>query len=210
MRSDTREMKRLVADTTGSRLALRSAQLGLDGGPVGIFVGGLYSDKRLEFLIAAADRIRIAIPDFNLVVIGGGSELELLRLLAASRPWIKVMGPKFGAEKVELMMLGQLFLMPGLVGLGVVDAGAAGLPTVTTAFPYHSPEIAYVEDGVSGVIVQDWENPAAYADEAAALLRSPERLAAMRTAAMQMAEGLTIEAMAQRFSDGVLQALAAD
>ncbi len=153
--------------------------------------------------------MRDRVPDFELLVVGGGIELPLMRELAASRPWIKVTGPRFGAEKVELMLLGKLFLMPGLVGLAVVDAGAAGLPTVTTAFPYHSPEIAYVEHGVNGVIVSEWEDPAAYADAVAGLLEDLPRLAAMQAAATQMAGRLTIEAMAERFAEGVLRALAA-
>ena len=173
-----------------------------------MFVGSLYPNRRLPFLVDAADRIRGRVPDLTLIVVGGGEQLPLMQELASSRPWIKVMGPRFGADKVELMLLGQLFLMPGLVGLAVVDAGAAALPTVTTAFPYHSPEIAYIEHGANGIVVTDWENPQAYADAVANLLEDPTRLAAMRVAAERMATELTIEAMADRFAEGVLKSLA--
>lgn len=206
---DTSEVRELIAAVTPDRLAERRTELGLSGEAVGVFVGGLYEDKRLAFLVAAADRVRARVPSFELVVVGGGEQLPLVRDLTATRPWIKVTGPRFGADKLEVMLLGKLFLMPGLVGLAVVDAGAAGLPTVTTAFPYHSPEIAYVEHDVNGVIVADWENPTSYADAVTALLEDPARLAAMQAAARRMAEGLTIKAMAQRFVDGVMQALAA-
>ena len=206
---DTSEVRELVAAATPEGLAARRAELGIAGEHVGVFVGGLYDDKRLAFLVDAADRIRARVPDFELLVVGGGDQLPLMQELAASRPWIKVTGPRFGADKVELMLLGKLFLMPGLVGLAVVDAGAAGLPTVTTAFPYHSPEIAYVEHGVNGVVVADWQDPAVYADAVAGLLEDPSRLTAMQAAARRMADGLTIEAMARRFADGVMQALAA-
>ncbi len=206
---DTSEVRQQVAATSTERLAALRTELGLVGNNIGVLVGSLYPDRRLAFLVDAADRIRARVTDFELVIVGGGPDLPLVQELAATRQWIKVTGPRFGAEKVELMLLGKLFLMPGLVGLAVVDAGAAGLPTVTTAFPYHSPEIAYVEHDVNGVIVVDWENPAAYADAVASLLENPARLAAMQAAAHRMAEGLTIEAMAQRFADGVMQALAA-
>lgn len=206
---DTSEVRSLVAATNLERLQARRLELGIIGKSVGVFVGGLYEDKRLTFLVDAADRIRIQVSDFELIVIGGGDQLPLIQELAITRPWIKVLGPRFGADKVELMLLGHLFLMPGLVGLAVVDAGACKLPTVTTAFPYHSPEIAYVQHEVNGVIVPDWEDPEAFANAVSRLLQDPVRLAAMRTAAEQMAEGLSIEAMANRFAAGVLKALTA-
>lgn len=204
---DTAEVRAAVATVTPDRLAARRAELGIASENVGVFVGGLYADKRLNFLIAAVDRIRARVPEFTLIVAGGGEQLPLMKEFATTRPWVKVMGPCFGAEKVELMLLSQLFLMPGLVGLAIVDAGAASLPTVTTAFPYHSPEIAYIENGVNGVIVPDWEDPQAYADTVAELLEAPAQLAMMRAAAEQMAERLTVEAMADRFAEGVLKAL---
>jgi L-malate glycosyltransferase len=38
-------------------------------------------------------------------------------------------------------------LMPGLVGLAVLDAFADGIPRVTTVIEYHSPEIEYLVPG---------------------------------------------------------------
>ena len=206
---DTSEVRALIKAVTPARLAERRRELGINSQHVGVFVGGLYPDKRLAFLIEAADHIRVRVPDFTLIVAGGGEQLTLMKELASTRPWVKVLGPRFGADKVELMLLGQLFLMPGLVGLAVVDAGAAGLPTVTTAFPYHSPEIAYIKNGVNGVIVPDWQHPKAYADSVTELIINAPRLIAMQTEASQMADRLTIESMAERFAAGVLRALPA-
>ena len=142
-------------------------------------------------------------------MVGGGSDLPLVRQLAETRPWLKVMGPRFDRDKVELMLLGQIFMMPGLMGLAILDAGVAGLPVATTAFPWHSPEIAYLDPGQNGVMVQAWEDPAAYADAVAALLTDPARLAAMGEAVRAMAARYSIEAMAENFARGILAALAA-
>lgn len=206
---DTSEIRRFADAVTSEKLGLLRSELALIGTHIGVFVGGIYPDKRMDFLIAAADQVRKRIPEFELLVIGGGSDLQLVENLAQDRPWIRVLGPRFGQEKVELMMLGHLFLMPGLVGLAVIDAATAGLPTVTTAFPYHSPEIAYINDGLNGVIVQDWKNSAAYGNAVADLFTDPERLNAMRAAALRMADSLTIETMAERFAEGVLKVLSA-
>jgi glycosyltransferase involved in cell wall biosynthesis len=205
---DTSEVHTLATAVTPERLAERRAELEIENGPVGIFVGGIYGDKLISYLVAAADIIRARLPNFTLIVAGGGVDLALVEELAANRPWLKVLGPRFGVDKVELMRLSNLFLMPGLVGLAVLDAAAAGLPTVTTSFPYHSPEIAYIEDDVNGVVVRGWQEPANYADAVVTLLNDSKRLARITASAQAMSERYTVETMAMRFAAGVRDALA--
>ena len=199
--------QQLTASTSEARSAL-AASMGLVGNNVGVFVGGIYPDKRMRFLINAADRIRVRVPDFELIVAGGGSDLPLVGQLAQDRSWIHVMGPRFGQQKIDLMALGHVFMMPGLMGLAILDAGTVGLAIATTDFPWHSPEIAYLEPGVSGLKVADWENPEAYAEEVAALLLDRPALERMREGARAMADRYSIEAMARNFASGVLKALA--
>jgi len=199
--------QQLTASTSEARGAL-AASMGLVGNNVGVFVGGIYPDKRMRFLISAADRIRVRVPDFELIVAGGGSDLPLVSHLAQGRSWIHVMGPRFGQQKIDLMALGHVFMMPGLMGLAILDAGTVGLAIATTDFPWHSPEIAYLEPGVSGLKVADWENPEAYAEEVAALLLDRPALERMREGARAMADRYSIEAMARNFASGVLKALA--
>ncbi|WP_230772201.1 glycosyltransferase family 4 protein [Sphingomonas sp. Leaf4] len=206
---DSGTVRRAANAVTAERMQARRVELGLTGNNVAVFVGGLYPDKRLDYLVAAADLIRASVPDFELIVAGGGVDLPLIKQLATSRPWIKVMGPRFGTDKVELMRLGKIFLMPGLLGLAILDAAAAGLPTITTDFPWHSPEIAYLENGVNGLRVQGWDDPAAYAVAVVGLLGDTERLQNMTAAARLLSDNYTIEAMAERFADGVRAALAA-
>ncbi|WP_181703813.1 glycosyltransferase family 4 protein [Chthonobacter albigriseus] len=205
---DTSTLRSQAAAVTAERLAIRRAELGLVGSNTCVYVGGIYPDKRVPFLVECLDLIRAAVPDFEFVAVGGGVDLPLLEQAAKDRPWLKVTGPRFGQDKVELMALGKLFLIPGLVGLAVLDAGVMGLPVVTTDYPYHSPEIAYLEDGRSGLIVKPWSDAKAYADAVIGLLGS-DRLPAMSEASRAIAARYTIEAMAERFAEGVLKALAA-
>lgn len=206
---DTGALQAMAASIDDADAAAFAASLGADSAQIGIFVGGLYSDKRLTFLVAAADRVRARVPNFNLLIVGGGTSFDEVKAAAASRPWMIVTGPRFGREKVMLMRAAKLFLMPGLVGLAVLDAAAVGLPIVTTTYPYHSPEIAYVEDGVQGTIVQDWQDEAAYADAVATLLEDDAIRRRMAAAARETAERYTIDAMAKRFARGVVKALEA-
>jgi glycosyltransferase involved in cell wall biosynthesis len=207
---DTAELEAIQTRITADRIARLRRELRMEGGNVAVFVGGLYHDKRLDFLIGAGDRIRALLSDFEMIIVGSGPELPKLHEAASQRPWLRIVGPKFGQEKVEIMMLAKLFLMPGLVGLAVLDAGILGLPVVTTNFPWHSPEIAYLESGVNGLIVNDWQDEAVYASAVVSLLRDPVRLSQVSLQAKSFAKRYTIEAMAQRFADGVRACLASE
>lgn len=204
---DTTSLKADLADVDPSSLSAIRERLGLSGRNVGVFIGGLYEDKRLDFLIGAADMVRRRVPDFELVIAGAGPAGDDLKKLVGSRTWIKIMGPSFGRDKAELLALSKLFLMPGLVGLAILDAGTAGLPIVTTAFPWHSPEIAYLADGESGVMVKDWQSEEAYAAAVADLLLDEACRLRMSLHARDLAAGYNIESMAERFAKGVLSAL---
>ena len=109
----------------------------------------------VKFLITAAIEVRRRVLDFALIVIGAGVDRARVEASVKVYPWLHYPGPLFGKEKVEILRLGRVFMMPGLIGLAILDCAAAGLPAVTTAYPYHSPEIAYLEQGRNGLIVRD-------------------------------------------------------
>lgn len=206
---DTGKVRSLARATTPERIAALKAENCIHGDNVAIFVGGLYADKRLSFLFQAADAVRRMIPDFHLVIVGDGPDRNLVEELARDRPWVRFLGARFGDEKTELMCMSNLFLMPGLVGLGILDSAAAALPLITTDYPYHSPEIAYLKDGENGLIVSPWQDADSYAGAVVNLLKDRRRLADLSAGASAASEYYTIEKMAALFSDGVLSALEA-
>ena len=172
-----------------------------------LFLGGVYGHKRPEFLIESAEHLRALIPDFEMLVIGDGSSGHLMSEAAERYSWFHHAGACYGDEKVVLASVASLQLMPGLVGLNVVDAFAMGIPTITTDINYHSPEIEYLIDGVNGVMTPTDATPAEFATETANLLRDKDRLKDMQAAALASGSQLSIENMARRFADGVVQAL---
>ena len=174
---------------------------------VGVFIGGLYDRKRIDHLIESAIAVRRRVPDFELMIIGGGPDAPLVEAAAGRHPWIHAMGPRFGREKTLLASLGRVSLMPGLVGLGVLDSFAYGAPMVTTDLPYHSPEIDYLKDGVNGVIVRETDSVDAYAAAVERILLDDAWRDHLRAGAAEALETYTIEAMAQRFAEGVVKAL---
>ena len=152
--------------------------------------------------------MREAVPDFHLLVIGGGPDAGIAEAAAAELPWVHYAGERFGAEKTALASLGRVYLMPGLVGLGVLDSFAYGTPIVATDVPYHSPEIDYLRHGENGLIVAD--DVRTYAGAVTELLTDEAWRLQLRRGAEAALETFTIEAMARRFADGVLEALTSD
>ncbi len=205
---DTAALKSSLESVSEADIEQFRAELGIPSdAPVGLFVGGLYPLKRLSFLIKAAERIRTRVPDFHLVIAGDGPDRKIAEAASASHAWIHYLGAVFEENKAIALGTSDVFLIPGLVGLAVLDALTAGLPVLTTSVPYHSPEIAYLKNGTTGYVLEDSEDTASYAHQVASLLLDREKLRELSRNARLAAEEYSIENMADRFVSGVLGAL---
>ena len=172
---------------------------------IGLYCGSLYPDKRLELMIAAADLIRLQVPDFALVIIGDGPSMPFMQTAAESRNWVHLLGVKKGREKALYFRMSDVILNPGLVGLHIVDAFCSGLVMVTTHTARHSPEVAYLKDGINGVYADD--TPQGYSKAVLDVIQDSEKLAAMQAAALQDSGRYTLENMVARFADGIKAAV---
>jgi glycosyltransferase involved in cell wall biosynthesis len=171
------------------------------GAPVGLFCGSLYPEKRLDYMIAAADQIHAALPGFRLVVVGDGPSAGVICAAAASRPWLKWAGVCKSLEKAAWFRIADILINPGLVGLHILDSFCSGTPIVTTAEARHAPEIAYLRDGVNGLIVSG--KPEQYANAIISLFGNRSRLESVKRAALQDAQRYTLDNMVNRFADGI-------
>ncbi|MCW7538559.1 glycosyltransferase family 4 protein [Aquabacterium sp. A7-Y] len=176
------------------------------GAPAGLFCGGLHRSKRLDFLFEALRWIHEQQPDFQLLVIGDGTCRDIVARAAAHDRRIHYLGASFGRDKALCFRLAQLFLCPGLVGLAILDAFAAGLPLVTTESWIHSPEIDYLHDGVNGLMTED--DARAYAAAVLGLLQSETQRRTLARAALDDAGHYSIDNMAGRFFEGIQRSLA--
>ena len=206
---DTCALAAAGAAVTESELATLRADFGLAGTNVCLYVGAMYREKRLPFLIAACELVRKQVPDFEMLFIGSGPDRLLVEEAVARNAWMHYLGPLFDDDKAPCFRLAKLVLMPGRVGLGILDSFALETPMVTTAIPYHAPEVDYLEDGVNGVMVEDADSPVAYADRVAQLLTDKPALARLRAGCRQSASAYSVENMAMNFAEGVLAALEA-
>lgn len=184
-------------------------ELGLHGNNVCIFAGGLYPDKRLGFLVEACDLVRSEVKDFELLVLGAGPEQSELERAARTRPWLHLVGPKFDEKKVPYFALSKLQLLPGLVGLAVLDSFALEVPLVTTGVPFHSPEIDYLVPDQNGLLVEDFEDVRAYAAAITRVLTDSTVRNRLIEGCRQARNTYTLEAMVENFATGIESALAA-
>lgn len=206
---DTRSIQEVRRTLTPQDLDDARRRLGVAGQHAGVFSGSLYPDKRLRFLVAAADRVRAAVPDFELLVIGDGVDASFLRDASRSRPWLHAPGALYGREKALALSLGQASLVPGLVGLGILDGFALGLPLVTTRVPFHSHEIEYLREGENGLMVDDWQDPSDYATAVIALMTDDVLRRRLQAGCAEAAKLYTVETMSENFANGVCDAITA-
>ncbi|WP_172449327.1 glycosyltransferase family 4 protein [Bowmanella denitrificans] len=185
---DTHEFARQVA-------ALR--QTGIQQSGTLLYCGALYEQKRLDLLLDTAERLFEQGILQKLIVLGHGPLAHLM----TPRAWLDYRGPCFGKDKARAYSEAALVLNPGLTGLAILDAFAAGLPYITCDLPYHSPEIAYLEPNVNGQLVEP--DAQAICDATAALLMDKDRYTQQCHNAYLSSEKYSIEAMVSKFAAGI-------
>ncbi len=164
------------------------AQLGVDGGgPVVMSVGRLVPEKDYPTLFKAVQALAEKWPGLKLVVIGGGEQEGLLRVLAeALAPGVVVMpGRAEGLEK--LLPAADIFAMSSAtegIPRALLEAMACALPVVATAVG-GVPEV--VEHGHTGLLVPPGE-ALALARAIDTLLAAPERARVMGRAGRERVE----------------------
>jgi glycosyltransferase involved in cell wall biosynthesis len=179
--------------------------------PTLIFCGALYPDKLIALVLQTAKQLAAQQCIEKLIVLGDGPDKSLIAAALKTQNehpqqprWIDYRGACFGEDKAAAYAEADLVLNPGLVGLAILDAFAAGLPLVTTHFPGHSPEISYLVHGYNGLMVDAQH----LALELQQLLRNPHQLQLLADGAANSSAKYHLEAMVEAFAGGVRQTMA--
>lgn len=170
-----------------------------------VYVGGLYREKRISFLIDAATIIGREIPAFQLVIIGDGPDRPIVEGVKTEH--IVYAGRLTGESKAQQLSEASLMLMPGLVGLAIIDSFAAETPIVATDIWWHSPEIEYLVPDENGVLVTGSPSADQYARAVIDTLHDTDRIARLKAGCKRSSQALTMEKMVANFAGGVLLAL---
>jgi glycosyltransferase involved in cell wall biosynthesis len=200
---DTHDTK-LISDTIGPEEieAARKKYCLKPNTPVGIFCSRLYNEKRLSFLIECLEEIRRNVPDFHFIMIGDGVESSIVNDFSERHgDWFHWVGARYGREKICLFKLAQFQLMPGAVGLNIVESFALLTPIVTTDISNHGPEIHYLDSGSNGLMTEN--SKVAYVQVVVDLIRNKALQVRLIEGCQEARELYTIENMVERFAKGI-------
>lgn len=129
---------------------LRSSWGARPGAPVAIVVGRMAPEKNLELAVRAFERMRLAVPDLQCVVVGDGpSRMKLEERLS----WIHFAGMRTGEDLARHYASADILLFPSeteTFGNVLLEGMASGLATVS--YDYAASE-RYVTSGVNGLKV---------------------------------------------------------
>ena len=202
---DTSELRMHLQACSENDVQAARTTYGISGELVGLYCGAMYDSKKLPFLIDACIKIKQAVPEFTAVFIGDGPERQYVVDAVASHDWMHYVGAKYGRDLAPFYRMSDALLMPGLVGLAIVDSFVAGVPMFTTDVPLHSPEIAYLENGVNGIMTEPSVD--VFAEAVANYLVDKDAQQRFQQGCARSAERYTIENMVENFASGVEQCL---
>ena len=157
-----------------------------------------YPRKRLELLLAAADRLRGAIPGLEVRIVGGGPEAPRLKRIWRERglqQTVQWMGDISQAELARQYQACDLFCLPSVQeGFGIVflEAMAAGKPIVA-ARAAAAPEVV-----TEGLLVEP-DNDAALIEALQRLYGNPELRASLGAAGSRVVQQYDAPRVARAF-----------
>ncbi len=170
-----------------------------------LFVGSLVEDKGPLAAVAIVDRLRLLAPGASLHIVGDGPLRSQCEHAANEREWVQYHGARRGQGLRELALASDIAIIPGRVGLSVLEMASAGLPMATFAASRHGPEITYLKDGINGLFLS--ADIDAAAKELGTLLTDRSALERMRNEVLGTASKYTIRRMVVNFTNGVIASL---
>jgi glycosyltransferase involved in cell wall biosynthesis len=192
---DVNAQRRAFEQQVGRRQAIRR-EMGLAGRRILLFVGRNTAEKRTPFLLSAFATLHGMDATYALLIVGPGFDAS------AAQPGVRYLGEVTDVQRLApIYVASDLFVFPGLAGLGPVQALCYDLPVITIAAPNQKPEFEYLTSR-NGVIMPQHCSPQTFAQAIDDLFESGavERI---RAEAWPSISHLTLEAMAQRFIHGV-------
>lgn len=204
---DTLYLRNKANSITKDELDKIKKESNIKGSNICLFVGGMYKEKRLSFLIEACFLIKKEVTDFEIIFIGAGKDQYIVEEAAKKYKWIHYLGPKFGDGLIPYFLISKLLLMPDSIGLVVLDAFSLLTPLITTKGIYHGPEVSYLTDGENCLMVDSTNDPMLYAYKVIELLKDEDKRQRLITGCRISREKYTIDNMVENFFNGISKSL---
>lgn len=151
---DTSSFANALQKITDGQVNSIKQELNINSDNILLYCGGMYADKKIDFLLDACLYIKNHVSDLNVIFIGSGPNQNIVLEASNQYPWLHYIGPKFGNDRVVYFRISKALLMPGVVGLSIVDSFVSNIPLFTCDVIGHGPEIAYLSNNVNGVITK--------------------------------------------------------
>lgn len=125
-----------------------------------LFIGTIYLEKGLQFLLDSYKRAYDADPNvISLTIVGGGTQFEVIKKWIYENGLtrkITMTGPVYEAEKkAELFIQSLACISPLQAGLSVLESMGYGVPFITSENAITGGESFNIQDGISGYRMKD-------------------------------------------------------
>lgn len=200
---DINQQRRIFESLSSDRERMRR-DLGVSGDKVLLYVGRMNRRKRLDLLTEAFSVLRESDKSYQLQVVGSGDE-----------SMINAVREQHGEEAVRyhgvitepdqlapLYLTSDLYVFPGDIGLGPLQALCYDLTPVMIDSQTHNPEYEYLNEK-NAVILPEGSSPTDYAEAIDNLLHNKDKWISLRAQAWPSIRHLTIENMAKNFIRGI-------
>ena len=167
-----------------------------------LYIGGLYADKKLEWILEAGQRLADVIVEFELHIVGDGPLRSLIEDAEAAYPWLHYHGSLYGEERDRILGESAAILMPGLVGLVAIDSFHFQCPIITSAAGQHSPEVAYLEHDYNSIVDDIGTGVDSFTNAILRFHGNRDLVQTLYNGCRESAREYTLENMVQRFCNG--------
>jgi glycosyltransferase involved in cell wall biosynthesis len=184
-----------------SKIEIRN-KLGIKSRFVIVYSGRLLKSKRIDLLLQTYALLSVN-HDVELHIIGDGPEMVVVKEYQKTFAGIVLYGAIYDERAVgKIIYASDLMLMPGYIGLSLVNCFALGVPVISCISsidgPFHSPEIEYLQEGYNGDLTHS--DPDSLFNLIDKLFNEPELLLNMSENATNTAkESCNIDQMAEGF-----------
>lgn len=145
---DTTALRQAQRQLPAEEVATFKDKHGLQPGKTSAFIGAIDTSKRIDFIVRVLDHIWQSDPEFKML-LGGSGDCHQLLAPAIARGQVVDMGFVTPADKALIGACASTICMPGRIGLVAIDSLVLRLPIITTNWPFHAPEVEYLENGTT-------------------------------------------------------------
>jgi glycosyltransferase involved in cell wall biosynthesis len=180
----------------------------LDGKKILLYVGRLDSRKRIDFLLSAYSQLCKKNSNYCLIIIGGGEKefIDLVKEYSTLYDILYLGIITDYKELTEFYSISDLYVYPGDVGLGPLQALCCDLIPVVIQSNTHNPEIEYLNENNS-LILKENISSIEYAAEINLLIEDKHRIDGIRNKIWDSIKHLTLENMALNFINAINNSL---